>query len=88
MLFRRQPGHKPNTKGKFEQEFKRKVVDSIASPFCSCKEQETFLQLWMNELQKVAEEVERRLEARETKRMCEEDARSRSLQNNIPLWRA
>ena len=32
-------GHKPNTKEKFEQEFKRRVV---ASPFCSCKEQETY----------------------------------------------
>ena len=79
-LFRRQPGHKPNTKEKFEQEFKRRVVDVIASPFCNRKEQETYLQLWMNELQKSAE-------AWETKRMCEEEARSRSHQMSFLPWR-
>ena len=72
-LFTRHPGHKPNTKEKFEQEFKRRVVDVIASPYCSCQEQETYLQLWMNELQKSAEAGDVRRGC--AKRMCEEDVR-------------
>ena len=51
------------------------------------KVQEKYLLDWMNELQRVAQEEERRLEARETRKMCEEDACSRRLKKSFQLWR-
>ena len=86
-LFRRQPGNKQTTKEKFAQEFKRKVTNMMDGPFGS-KAREKYLLKWINELRQVAEEEERKLEARETKKMCEEDARSRSHPKFIPLWQA
>ena len=85
-LFRRQPGNKQTTKEKFAQEFKRKVTNMMDGPVGS-KVQENYLLKWINELRKVAEEEERRMEARETRKMCEEDACSRRLKNSFQLWR-
>ena len=47
--------------------------------------QEKYSLEWTNELRKVAQEEERKLEARETRKMGEEDAHSRSRQ--IREWR-
>ena len=85
-LFRRQPGNKQTTKEKFALEFKRKVTNMMDGPVGS-KVQKKYLLKWINELRKVAEEEERRMEARETRKMCEEDARSRCLKKPIQLWR-
>ena len=78
-LFRRQPGNKHTTKEKFAQEFKRKVTNMMDGPVGS-KVQENYLLKWINELRKVTEEEERRMEARETRKMCEEEVLSRSRQ--------
>ena len=73
---RPQTGHEREVRARV----RAKRVDMIGGPSCDCEEQEKYLQLWTNELQKVAQEEERRLEARETRKMSEEDARSRSHQ--------
>ena len=62
----------------FETKFREKVQGGIYSS--SKDEQEKDLQLWMNELEKVARDEERRLEAFEKKRMGGEDAQSRRRQ--------
>ena len=85
-LFRRQPGRKRTTKEVFAQEFKRRVTNKMEGPVGS-KVQEKFLLEWTNELRKVAQEEERMLEARETRKMCEEDVHSRNHQKYVPLWR-
>ena len=66
------------TRENFETQFRDKVLGGIYSN--SKDEQERDLQSWMNELEKVAKEEERRLEAFETKRMDREDGQSRSRQ--------
>ena len=78
-LFRRQPGHKQTTKEKFAHEFKRRVTNMMDGP-ASSKVQEKYLLEWMNELEKGAQEEERRLEVLEIKRMSGEDAQSRNRQ--------
>ena len=78
-LFRRQPGNKQTTKEKFAQEFKRKVTNMMDGPVGS-KVQEKYLLEWTNELRKMAQEEERRLEATETRKMGEEEVLSRSWQ--------
>ena len=83
-LLRRQPGHQQTTKEKFAQEFKRKVTDMMDGPVGN-KVQEKYLLEWTNELRSVAQEEERKLEARETRKMGEEDAHSRSRQIR-ELW--
>ena len=75
-LFGRQPSLRPRTREEFEEEFRRRVLSGVFSS--SKEEQEKDLQKWLDELQKVAQVEERRLEAREVKRMGEEDAHSRS----------
>ena len=60
-------------KRNFETKFK--VLGGIYSS--SKAEQEKDLQSWMNELEKIAQEEERRLEAIEKKRMEKEDVQSR-----------
>ena len=71
-LFKRQPSLRPRTREEFEEKFRQKVLSGIWSS--SKDEQEKDLQKWLNELQKVADLDERRLEALERKRMGEEDA--------------
>ena len=77
-LFQRQPSLRPRTREEFEEKFWLKVLSGIWSS--SKDEQEKELQKWLNELQEVADLEERKLEAREVKRMGEEDAHSRSRQ--------
>ena len=72
-LLRRQPKHTPNTQEKVEQEFKRRVTNMMVGPLNGNKVQEKCLKEWTNELPKVAQEKERRLEARDTRQMSEED---------------
>ena len=62
----------------FETKFREKILGGIYSN--SKDEQETDLQSWMNELEKVAQEEERRLEAFEKERMGGEDVQSRNRQ--------
>ena len=64
--FRRHPGHKQTTKEKFAQEFKRRATNMMDGPVGS-KVQEKYLLEWTSELRKVAQEEERKLEARETR---------------------
>ena len=78
-LFRRQPGNKQTTKEKFAREFKRKVTNMMDGHVGS-KVQEKYLLEWTNELQKVFQEEERRLEARETRKIGEEEVLSCSRQ--------
>ena len=75
-LFGRQPSLRPRTREEFEEEFRRRVLSGVFSS--SKEEQEKDLQKWLDELQKVAQVEERKLEAREVKRMGEEDSHSRS----------
>ena len=77
-LFQRQPTLMRKTRENFETKFREKVLGGIYSN--SKDEQEKDLQSWVNELEKVAQEEERRLEAFEKKRMGGEDARSRNRQ--------
>ena len=77
-LYQRQPTLTRKTRESFETKFREKVLGGIYSN--SKDEQERDLQLWMNELEKVAQEEERRLEALEKKRMDREDGQSRSRQ--------
>ena len=62
----------------FERKFKEKVLGGIYNS--SRDEQEKDLLSWLTELEKAAQEEERRLEAFEKKRMDREDAQSRSRQ--------
>ena len=78
-LFRRQPGNKQTTKENFAQEFQRKVTNMMDGPVGS-KVQGKYLLEWTNELRKMAQEEERRLEARETRKMGEEEVHSCSRQ--------
>ena len=66
------------TREEFEKKFGEKVLGGIY--WNSKDEQERDLQLWMNELEKVAQEEERRLEVFEKKWMDREDGQSRSRQ--------
>ena len=77
-LFQRQPTLMRKTRENFETKYREKVLGGIYSS--SKYEQEKDLQLWMNELEKLAQEEERRLEAIEKKRMEKEDAQSSSRQ--------
>ena len=77
-LYQRQPTLTRKTRENFETKFRERVLGGIYSN--SKDEQERDLQSWMNELEKVAQEEERRLEAFETKRMDKEDGQSRSRQ--------
>ena len=77
-LFQKQPNFVRKTREEFERKFSEKVLGGIY--WNSKDEQEKDLQKWLNELQKVADLEERKLEARELKRMGEEDAHSRSRQ--------
>ena len=77
-LFQRQPTLMRKTREEFERKFREKVLGGIYSS--SKDEQEKDLQLWTNELEKAAQEEERRLEALERKKMGGEDAQSRSRQ--------
>ena len=72
-LFRRQPGHKQTTKEKFAQEFKRRVT-SMIDGLVGSKAREKYLLEWTNELRKVAQEEARKLEAKETKKLGQEDS--------------
>ena len=72
------------TKEKFAQEFKRRVTNMMGGLLGS-KVREKYLLEWTNELRKVAHEEEKKLEARETRKMGEEDAHSRSRQ--VREWR-
>ena len=74
-LYQRQPALMRKTRENFETKFREKVLGGIYSS--SKDEQERDLQSWMNELEKVAQEEERRLEAFEKKRMDREDGQSR-----------
>ena len=58
---------------------KRRVTNMMDGPVGS-KVQDNYLLAWTNELRKVAQEEERKLEARETRKMGDEDAHSRSRQ--------
>ena len=80
-LFRKQPGRKPNTKKKVRAGVPAEIHRHDTGPFSTCKGQENYLHQWMHELQRVAQEEERKLEAKEQKRMGNEDARSRSRQS-------
>ena len=75
-LFQRQPTLTRKTREEFQEKFRQKVLSGVWSS--SKDEQEKDLQKWLNALQKVADLDERRLEAREVRRMGEEDAHSRS----------
>ena len=91
-LFKRQPGNKQTTKENFAQEFKRKVTNMMDGPVGS-KVQEKYLLEWTNELRKVAQEEERRLEARETRKMGEEEVQRRAREHeakrrSLELWHA
>ena len=77
-LFQRQPTLMRKTREEFEKKFREKVLGGIYS--ISKDEQEKDLQSWTSELEKAAQEEERRLEALERKRMSGEDAQSRSRQ--------
>ena len=77
-LYQRQPTLTRKTRENFETKFRERVLGGIYSN--SKDEQERDLQLWVNELEKVAQEEERRLEAFEKKRMDREDGQSRSRQ--------
>ena len=70
------------TREEFERKFKEKVLGGIYSS--SKDEQEKDLQSWTNELEKVAQVEERRLEAFEKKRMGGEDAQPPSLGQDLP----
>ena len=78
-LFGRQPGHKQTTEEKFAQEFKRRVTNMMDGPVGS-KVQEKYLLEWTNELRKVVQGEERKLDARETRKMGEDEVHSRSRQ--------
>ena len=71
-LYQRQPTLMRRTRENFETKFREKVLGGIYSS--SKDEQEKELQSWMNELEKTAQEEERRLEAIEKKK---EDVQSR-----------
>ena len=76
-LYQRQPSHAENRK-KLRDEVQGK---GTGSNYSSTKdEQEKDWQSWMNELEKVAQEEERRLEAFEKKRTGGEDVQSRKRQ--------
>ena len=77
-LFQRQPNFVRKTRQEFEKKFSEKVLGGIY--WNSKDDQERDLQKWLNELEKLAQEEERRLEAIEKKRMEKEDAQSRSRQ--------
>ena len=77
-LYQRQPTLMRKSRENFETKFREKVLGGICSS--SKDEQEKDLQLWMNELEKVAWDEERRLEAFEKKTMGGEDAQSRRRQ--------
>ena len=74
-LFQRQSNFVRKTREEFEKKFSEKVLGGIY--WNSKDDQEKDLQKWLNELQKMADLDERRLEALEKKRMGEEDAHSR-----------
>ena len=73
------------TRENFETKFREKVLGGIYSS--SEDEQEKDLQSWLNELEKVAQEEERRLEAYEKKRMGGEDVQSRNRQTWDKIFR-
>ena len=77
-LYQRQSALTRKTRENFETKFREKVLGGIY--WNSKDEQERDLQLSMSELEKVAQEEERRLEAFEKKRMDREDGQSRSRQ--------
>ena len=77
-LFQRQPTLMRKTREEFERKFREKVLGGIYSN--SRDEPQKDLQSWTNELEKAAQEEERRLEAFDKKRMGGEDAQSRSRQ--------
>ena len=64
-LFGRQPSLRPRTREEFDEEFRRRVLSGVFSS--SKEEQEKDLQKWLDELQKVAQVEEWRLEARRRK---------------------
>ena len=74
-FFRRQGGMRTRTREDFEQQFKQKVHASGLYR-ASQEEQERQLQEWTEELQKLAQKQERKLEARERTEMGQEDANS------------
>ena len=85
-LYQRRPTLTRKTRENFETKFRERVLGGIYSN--SKDEQERDLQSWMNELEKVAQEEERRLEAFETKRMDKEDGQSSkppSLGQDLPV---
>ena len=77
-FFQRQTTLMRKTREEFEKKYGEKVLGGIYSN--SKDEQEKGLQSWTNELEKVAQEEERRLETPEKKRMEREDVQSRSPQ--------
>ena len=94
-LFQRQPNFARKTREEFEKKFSEKVLGGIY--WNSKDDQEKDLQKWLNELQKVADLDERKLEALEK----EKDGRRRrsftepgSLGQNLPadpqpiLWKS
>ena len=72
-LFERQPGFKQKTKEEFEEELTRKVRNT---PGKNRGEREKTLQKWSSEMQRVVQPEERRHEARERKKMEQEDSNS------------
>ena len=77
-LFQRQPTLMRKTREKFERNVTDKVLGGIYNS--SRDEQEKDLESWTKELEKAAQEEERRLEEFVKKRMGGEDAQSRSRQ--------
>ena len=72
-LFQRQPTLMRKSRENFETQFREKVLGGI---YKNSKDEQKDLQSWMTELEKVAQEEERRLEAFEKKRMGGEDVLS------------
>ena len=72
-LFERQPGFKRKTREEFEEELTRKVRNTLGN---NREEREKMMQTFSSEMQSVVQPEERRHEARERKKMEQEDSNS------------
>ena len=73
-FFRRVPSFKPKSQEEFEEEFRRRVMTGYFSG--SNEGRERFLERWTGELRKKPLEEDRRLEARKTTKMEQQDSSS------------
>ena len=82
-LFERMRGFKRKTKEMFEEELTRKVKNALGN---SRKEREKAVQEWSNDIQEVIQPEERKREARERRRMEQQDSNSQRRQAWEKIW--